>query len=148
MISLLEQGKEPWMVEREMSDGQHAGEWQDWAGRAVVRWQPMWSWKDCLELEVAALGIKGLFLPYFYQIILSRMCACVLSHFSHVRLFVILWTVACQAPLSMGFSKQDFWSGLTCPPPVDLPGPGIKPTSLAFQVDSLPLRHWGHPTST
>ena len=38
-----------------------------------------------------------------------------LSHFSHVRLFMILWTVACQAPLSMGFSRQEYWSGLLCP---------------------------------
>ena len=58
------------------------------------------------------------------------MCACVLSHFSHVRLFVILWTVACQAPLFMGFSRKEYWSGLPCPPPGDLPNPGIEPASL------------------
>ena len=40
------------------------------------------------------------------------------------------WTVACQAPLSVGFSRQEYWSGLSCPPPGDLPDPGIKPTSL------------------
>ena len=50
--------------------------------------------------------------------------------FSRVRLFVSPWTVAHQAPLSMGFSRQDFWSGLPCPPPRDLPDPGIRPTSL------------------
>ena len=54
-----------------------------------------------------------------------------LSHFSCVQLFVTVWTVACQAPLSMGFSRQEYWSGLPCPPPGDLPDPGIKPTSLA-----------------
>ena len=48
---------------------------------------------------------------------------------SHVRLFTALWTVACQAPLSMGFSQQEYWSGLPCPPPGDLPNPGIKPAS-------------------
>ena len=48
---------------------------------------------------------------------------------SHIRLFVILWTVARQAPLSMGFSRQEYWSGLPCPPPEDLPDPGIKPAS-------------------
>ena len=42
----------------------------------------------------------------------------------------ILWTVAHQTPLSMGFSKQEYWSGLPCPPPEDLPNPGIEPTSL------------------
>ena len=41
-----------------------------------------------------------------------------------------LWTVACQAPLSMGFSRQEYWSGLPCPPPGDLPDPGIEPRSL------------------
>ena len=56
------------------------------------------------------------------------MCA-VLSHFSCVRLFAIPWTVAQQAPLSMGSSRQEYWSGLPCPPPGDLPDPGIKPMS-------------------
>ena len=54
----------------------------------------------------------------------------VLSHFSHVRLFATPWTVALQAPLSMGFSRQEYWSGLPLPPPGDLPNPGIQPTSL------------------
>ena len=52
------------------------------------------------------------------------------SCFSHVRLFAALWTVACQAPLSMGFPRQEYWSGLPCPSPGDLPEPGIEPTSL------------------
>ena len=49
---------------------------------------------------------------------------------SRVRLFETLWTVACQAPLSVGFSRQEYWSGLPCPLPGDLPDPGIKPVSL------------------
>ena len=49
---------------------------------------------------------------------------------SHVHLFATLWTVANQAPLSMGFSRQEYWSGLPCPLPGNLPSPGIKPTSL------------------
>ena len=53
-----------------------------------------------------------------------------LSHFSHVRLFAMLWTVAHQAPLSIGFSRQEFWSGLPFPSPEDLPDPGIEPASL------------------
>ena len=48
---------------------------------------------------------------------------------SHVRLFATLWTVARQDPLSMGFSKQKYWSGLPCPPPGELPNLGIEPTS-------------------
>ena len=66
----------------------------------------------------------------------------VLSHFSHVRLFVILWTVARQAPLSTGFSRQEYWSGLPCPSLGDLPDSGVEPvllTSLHWQVDSSPL---------
>ena len=56
------------------------------------------------------------------------------------------WTVALQAPLSMGFSRQEYWSGLPCPPPGDLPQPGIKPASPAasiLQADSLLLSFWG-----
>ena len=58
------------------------------------------------------------------------MYVCVLSHFSHVHLFETLWTIAHQAPLSMGFSRQEYRSGLPCSPPGNLPNPGIKPTSL------------------
>ena len=49
---------------------------------------------------------------------------------SRVQLFAIPWTIACQAPLSTGFSRQEYWSGLSWPPPGDLPNPGIKPASL------------------
>ena len=54
----------------------------------------------------------------------------VIQSLSNVLLFVTLWTVARQAPLSMGFSRQEYWSGLPCPPPGDLPVPGIEPTSM------------------
>ena len=53
-----------------------------------------------------------------------------LSHFSHVWLFASLWTVVCQAPPSMGFSRQEPWSGWLFPPPGDFPHPGVKPASL------------------
>ena len=56
--------------------------------------------------------------------------SCVLNHFSHVCLFVTPWTVACQASLSMGFSRQEYWGGLPCSPPGDLPDPGIETVSL------------------
>ena len=58
------------------------------------------------------------------------LCVCVLSCFSRVQLFATLWAVALLAPLSMGFSRQEYWSGLPCPPPGDLPNPGTKPASL------------------
>ena len=73
------------------------------------------------------------------------MHACMLSHFSHIGLFETLWTVACQAPLSVGFFRQEYCSGLPCPPPGDLPNPGIKPASLVSQADSLPTESPGHP---
>ena len=71
-----------------------------------------------------------------------------LSCFSHVRLLATLWTAACQDPLSMGFSRKEYWSGLPCPPPGDLPHSGIEhasPTSPALQGDSLLLTLWGSP---
>ena len=59
-----------------------------------------------------------------------------------------LWTVACQAPLSMRFSRQEYWSGLPCPPLGDLPDPGIEPMSPmspALQADALPTEPPGKP---
>ena len=55
------------------------------------------------------------------------------------KTIVTLWTVAYQAPLSVGFPRQEYWNGLPCPPPGDLPDPGIKPSSPALQADSLLL---------
>ena len=60
------------------------------------------------------------------------LCHAVLICFSCVWLCVTLWIVACQAPLSMGFSRQEYWSGLPCPPPGDLPDPGIKPIYVFY----------------
>ena len=73
---------------------------------------------------------------------------CVLSHFSCVWLFVTLWIVVCKGPLSTGFSRQEYLSGLLCPPPGNLPKPGIKPASRlapALQADFSPLSHWRSP---
>ena len=55
---------------------------------------------------------------------------CMLSRFSHVQLFATLWTVTHQAPLSLEFSRQEYKSGLPCPPPGNLPDPGMEPASL------------------
>ena len=60
----------------------------------------------------------------------QAMHVCMQSSFSCVWLFATLWTIAHQAPLSMGFSRQEYWSGLPCPPPGTLPDPGIEPVSL------------------
>ena len=64
---------------------------------------------------------------------------------SHIHLFATPWTVAHQAPLSMEFSQQEYWSGLPFPSAGGLPDPGIKPGSLALQADSLDLSHQGSP---
>ena len=56
----------------------------------------------------------------------NTFCAYMLSCFSHLQLFVTLWTVACQTPMSMGLSRQEYWSGLPFPPPGELLNPGIE----------------------
>ena len=70
------------------------------------------------------------------------MCAQLLSC---VQLSVTPWTVACQAPPSMGFPRQEHWSGLPLPSPGDLPHSGIEPASLHWQAHSLPLHYLGSP---
>ena len=64
---------------------------------------------------------------------------CMPDRFNSIQLIATLWTAACQAPLSIEFSRQEYWSGLPFPPPGDLSDPGIEPASPAWQVDSLPL---------
>ena len=71
----------------------------------------------------------------------KSLCACVLSHFSRVRLFVTPWIVAREAPLSMGFPRPEYWNGLPLSSPGDPPHPEIDPRShslLDRQADSLP----------
>ena len=73
------------------------------------------------------------------------VCVCV-SHSVMSDSFVTRWTVTCQAPLSMEFSRQGYWSGLPFTPPGDLPDPGIELESLVRQADSLPSEPPGKPT--
>ena len=75
------------------------------------------------------------------------MHLCVQS-FSHAQPFVISWTVARQAPLSMEFSRKEYWDGVPCPLPGDLPNPGIKSRSPALQEDSLLSESPGKPRNT
>ena len=90
---------------------------------------------DCHSLFQRIFPIQGLNLgllhcwQILYHLSYREELACP-SRFSCVRLFEILWTRACQAPLSTGFSRQEYWSGLPCPFPGDLPNPGMEPWSL------------------
>ena len=68
-----------------------------------------------------------------------------LSHVNRVRLFATLWTVALHAPLFMGFSEQEYWSGLPFPSPRDLPNPGIKPLSPALACGFFTTETPGKP---
>ena len=93
-------------------------------------------WQDAWQPQVQVLHtvlFHSLKFFWFYVYV------CVLSCFSHVWLFATLWIVAHWAPLSMGLSRQEYWSGLLCPPPEDLLA------SPAVQADYLPLSHRGSP---
>ena len=71
----------------------------------------------------------------------------VLSHSVMSQLFATSWTVAPSLLCPWGFSRQEYWSGLPCPPPGDLPNPGIEPRSSSLQADSLPYEPPGKPTN-
>ena len=82
-----------------------------------------------------------LFSVHFYLIILfsSRLSIYMKERFAQsCQIFVTPWTVACQVPLSLEFSRQEYWKGLPFPSPGDVPNPEIKPRSSALQADSLP----------
>ena len=106
--------------------------------RFTLKWLPSMGYKTTLEAASSqssrwGLGEKHSLPPS------ACICKCVLSCFSHVWLFATLWTVASQAPLSMGFSRQGYWSGLPCPSPGDFPSPGIEPHLMSPVLHSLPL---------
>ena len=89
-------------------------------------------WREC--------GEKGTLLHYWDCKLtqpVGRIVWKEVKLLSCVQLFVIPWTVACQTPQSMGFSRQEYWSGLPFPSPGDLPDPGIELGSPALQADSL-----------
>ena len=87
-------------------------------------------------------------LPHCRQILyqLSHKVKVKVKSLSRVRLFATPWTVAYQAPPSMGFSRQEYWSGLPFPSPEDPPNPGIKPRSPTLLVDALTSKPPGKPT--
>ena len=98
------------------------------------------------SVSVLPMNIQGWF-PLGLEVG-AYMTACMLSSFSDIQLFVTLRTVTRQAPLSMEFSRLKYWSELSCPPPGDLPHPGIKPASLvspSLTGSSSPLAPPGKP---
>ena len=116
-----------------------------------IQCQPLFS-SCCTVLlcfsRFCTIGLKmfSLFFCACFLYIIYVLCCAVLSHFSCIRLFATPWTIARQAPLSMEFPGQEYWSGLSCAPPGDLPNPGIEsssPVSPALQADSLLLSHQG-----
>ena len=122
----------PYMVLFSLEPGQV----KRWPLRSVHCWHPL-SWPgsqcyadiciiNCLVLERGTLYCGGL---------VTKSCPTLVTP----------WTVARQAPLSMGFSKQEYWSGLPFPSPEDLPNPGTEPRSPALQTDALPTELWRKP---
>ena len=90
-------------------------------------------------------GSSTLFISCKLELISNGWCAWVLSCFSCVQLFVTLWPVAQQAPLPMGFSRQEYWNGLPGSPPGDLPNPGMEPPpspSCFFCIAGRYFTHW------
>ena len=114
-----------------------------WRGTEAAHYPPQYSeallWSPNTHLPAS------LVLPSASGLVDTCVCASY-THFNLVRLFATPWAVAYQAPLCMGFVQKEYWSGLLCPPPGDLPNPGIKPASPLspeLQVGSLLLSHWG-----
>ena len=112
-----------------------------WNGYTLKKWKMARMWKKLEPSYITSGNIKwcshyGKVKQFLNKLKIALPCdpaillLCVLSCFSHVWVFAILQTAACQASLSMGFSRQEYWNRLPCPPPGDLPDPGIESTSL------------------
>ena len=95
-------------------------------------------------LQLRELKLRKLKDTQLLSSFIGYMRVRVLSRFSHAQLSAALWTVACRAPLSMGFSRQEYWSELPCHPPGNLPKPRIDPASHFRQILD-PLSHLGGP---
>ena len=108
----------------------------------------LWAKGDCVSESNCMSSCNFLLSIYSYSYSTGereKYCA-YLSSYSVVSITSVTpWTVAHQAPLSMGFLRQEHWSGLPFHPPGDLPDPGTEPVSSALQVDSLSLNHQGSP---
>ena len=97
------------------------------------------SFSLCFLISPSLLFFLMWFLKLLSSIVEKLLYACMHAQsLSCVQLFVTPWTVAHQALLSMGFFRQEYWTGLSFPSPGELPNPGIEPASPALQADSLP----------
>ena len=106
----------------------------------VTPWQQWLLWlttksSRIKHIHVSLIRVTCMHLAECQNVGLTR---CWVNSLSHVRLFATPWTIAYQAPWSMGFSRQEYWSGLSFPSPGDLPNPGSKAGSPALQTDALP----------
>ena len=99
-----------------------------------------WATSDLKNTQERKINLRGRRLHCFsvsHHSLLRGLVKVKVKWLSCVRLFVTPWTVTHQAPPSMGFSRQEYWSGLPFPSPGDLPNPGIKSRSPALQADAL-----------
>ena len=124
---------ESWTIKK--AECQRIDAFELWCGRRLVRvpWTARRSNQSILKEMNPEYSLERLMLKpklqYFGHLMWRAVC-CVLSCFSHVWLYVTPWTIAHKVPLSIGFSKQEYWSGLPFPSPGNLPDSGIKPVSL------------------
>ena len=109
-------------------------------------------WKDYLCSIVLFLLFSWISIDYMYLLYLTSidciyrlLCSIWVKSLSRVQLFATLWIVAYQPALSIGFSRQEYWSGLPFPSPGDLPEPGIEPGSPTLQADALTSKPAGKP---
>ena len=135
--------KRPWCWER-LKAGQEEDDrgWDGWMA-SLTQWTWVWvnsgSW--WWTERPGMLQSMGTCLSNWTEMELNWW----VSH-CRAQLFVTPWTVACQAPLSVGFPRQEYWSGLPFPSPGDLPDLGIEPRSPALQADALPSESPGKPS--
>ena len=134
------------MVLRKVSEPLGVSRGRMWRckGLKTAAWKELEHCRDC-QGEGSATWKQ--FRRKIYQRSPCRICCAVLSCPVLSDSLWAPWTVVHQAPLSVGFSRQGYWSGLPCPPPGDLPNRGIEPRSSALQADSLPLSCVGSPLS-
>ena len=127
-------------------------QWKHWKHGVLTTGLPPFSslqnfWMSSLQLLIPFIPLPDTLQPCWYDAYSHTACVhvCMLSCFSHVWLFTTPQTVADQAPLFTGFSRQEYWYGLPCPPPGNLPDPGVEPASLRSPaVSRQVLYHWRH----